>query len=54
MPQDKEIFLYCAGGLRTRIASDEISKNQAFANYKIYLLDKGFDNWKSTGYKIEK
>jgi rhodanese-related sulfurtransferase len=51
LPKDKEIFVYCAGGYRSKIAAQELLE----AGYdKVYSLDGGFTLWRKNNYEIEK
>ena len=48
---NKEMVLFCAGGLRSALATKSL-KDMGFE--KISLLDGGFSQMKSSGFKVEK
>ena len=51
LDQNKEMVLFCAGGLRSALATKSL-KDMGFE--KISHIDGGFSQMKSSGFKVEK
>ena len=51
LDQEKEMVLFCAGGLRSALATKSL-KDMGFE--KISHIDGGFSQMKSSGFKVEK
>lgn len=49
LDKGKPVAVYCKSGRRSRNAARLLVKK----GYKVYNLDKGFDNWKENGKDIE-
>ncbi|KAK9680570.1 Thiosulfate sulfurtransferase rdl2, mitochondrial [Basidiobolus ranarum] len=50
VPIHKEVVVYCAGGLRSILAAENLKK----MGYKVRSLKGGFDEWKEDGGSISK
>lgn len=49
LPKDKEVYVYCASGVRSRQAA-EILLNNGFP--KVYNLSGGIVDWKKNGFEV--
>ena len=51
LDKNKTYYIYCQSGGRSADAAEYMEKN----NFKrVYTLDKGFSDWSSKGYPVEK
>ena len=50
LDKDRPVAVYCKSGRRSRNAARILTN----LGYKVYNLDKGFDNWKEYGKEVEK
>ncbi|MBD5608572.1 MAG: rhodanese-like domain-containing protein [Desulfovibrio sp.] len=51
LPKDRPLLMYCRSGQRTKKAS-KIAEDAGFKN--IYVLEKGFEDWRKVGMPVEK
>ena len=50
LDKDRPVAVYCKSGRRSRNAARILTN----LGYKVYNLDKGFDNWKEYGKEVER
>lgn len=50
LDKDQPVAVYCKSGRRSRKAAQLLAKK----GYKVYNLDKGFENWKESGKPVER